>query len=128
MAAAALLQTILVIDDELGAIEVLVAALEDEGYRVLSAGNGRHGLEALAVVHVDLVIVDFMMPLLDGAAMARAMMEQPALKDVPIILMSAVDEALVRERFAGYAAFLRKPFTVAALLDQVHEMLSAPAR
>jgi CheY-like chemotaxis protein len=121
------LQTILVIDDELGAIEVLVAALEDEGYRVLSAGNGRHGLEALAVAHMDLVIVDFMMPLLDGAAMAKAMKEQPALKDIPIILMSAVSEATVRERFADYAAFLRKPFTVATLLDQVRKVLPAPA-
>jgi CheY-like chemotaxis protein len=119
-------QTILVIDDELGAIEVLVAALEDEGYRVLSAGNGRHGLECLAANPVDLVIVDFMMPLLDGAGMATAMKANPALAAIPIIMMSAVGEELVRARFAGYTAFLRKPFRVAALIDLVHKVLPAP--
>jgi CheY-like chemotaxis protein len=119
-------QTILVIDDELGAIEVLVAALEDEGYRVLSAGNGRHGLESLAATSVDLVIVDFMMPLLDGAAMGRAMKEQPSLRDIPIIMMSAVSESLVRKQFSGYTAFLRKPFRVSALIDLVHKVLGRP--
>ena len=64
-------QTILVVDDELGAIEVVATALEDEGYRVLSAANGRHGLEKLSEGQVDLAVIDFMMPLVDGAAMAR---------------------------------------------------------
>jgi CheY-like chemotaxis protein len=119
-------QTILVIDDELGAIEVLVAALEDDGYRVLSAGNGRHGLESLAATAVDLVIVDFMMPLLDGASMGREMKAQPALSAIPIIMMSAVSEALVRKQFAEYTAFLRKPFRVSALLELVHKVLDDP--
>jgi CheY-like chemotaxis protein len=119
-------QTILVIDDELGAIEVLVAALEDEGYRVLSASNGRHGLESLAATSVDLVIVDFMMPLLDGAAMGRAMKQQPSLSNIPIIMMSAVSESLVQKQFAAYTAFLRKPFRISALIDLVHKVLDAP--
>jgi len=119
-------QTILVVDDELAALEVLVAALEDEGYRVLSAGNGRHGLETLVATPVDLVIVDFMMPLLDGAGMAKAMKEQPGLKDIPIIMMSAVSEDLVRERFADYTAFLRKPFRVSALIALVQKVLPPP--
>jgi CheY-like chemotaxis protein len=118
-------QTILVVDDELGAIEVLVAALEDEGYRLLSAGNGRHGLESLAAAAVDLVITDFMMPLLDGAAMGREMKSQARLKDIPIIMMSAVSENLVRERFADYAAFLRKPFRIEELIELVHRVLPA---
>ena len=58
---------------------------------------------------VDLAVIDFMMPLVDGAAMGRAMKESPAFKDIPIIMMSAGGETLVRERFDGYAAFLRKP-------------------
>jgi CheY-like chemotaxis protein len=117
-------QTILVVDDELGAIEVVATALEDEGYRVLSAANGRHGLEKLAEGSVDLAVIDFMMPLMDGVAMGRAMKEDPALRHIPIIMMSAVGESLLRERFDGYAAFLRKPFRVAALLDVVRRVLS----
>jgi len=116
--------TILVVDDELGAIEIVATALEDEGYRVLTAANGRHGLEKLGEGSVDLVVVDLMMPLLDGAAMGRAMLQDPALNKIPIILMSAVGESMVRERFDGYAAFLRKPFRVSALLDTVRRVLA----
>ena len=119
----AAVQTILVVDDELGAIEVVATALEDEGYRVLSAANGRHGLEKLAESKVDLAVIDFMMPLLDGAGLGRAMKENPALQNIPIIMMSAVGESLVRERFDGYAAFLRKPFRISALIDAVRRVL-----
>src|SRR5262249_5793050 len=112
------------VDDELGAIEIVATALEDEGYRVLTAANGRHGLEKLTEGAVDLVVVDFMMPLLDGTAMGRAMRQDPALGKIPIILMSAVGESTVRERFDGYAVFLRKPFRISALLDAVRRVLS----
>lgn len=117
------MQTILVVNDELGAIEVVTAALEDEGFRVLSAANGRHGLERLAETAVDLALIDFMMPLLDGAGMGAAMRADGALAAIPIIMMSAVGENLVRERFDGYALFLRKPFRIAALLDAVRRVL-----
>ena len=118
------MQTILVVDDELGAIEVVTTALEDEGYRVLSAANGRHGLEKLAEGPVDLAVIDFMMPLLDGVGMARAMKEDAALAKIPIIMMSAVGESVVRERFDGYTAFLRKPFRISALIDTVRRVLA----
>jgi CheY-like chemotaxis protein len=121
-------QTILVVDDELGAIEVVATALEDEGYRVLTAANGRHGLEKLAEGSVDLAIIDFMMPLLDGAGLGRAMQEDPALRKIPIIMMSAVGEPVVRERFDGYRAFLRKPFRLPALLVAVRRVLGGEGR
>jgi CheY-like chemotaxis protein len=117
-------QTILVVDDELGDIEVVSTALEDEGYRVLTAANGRHGLEKLAEGPVDLAVIDFMMPLLDGVGMGRAMKQNPAFRNIPIIMMSAVGESLVRERFDGYAAFLRKPFRIAALIEAVRRVLA----
>jgi CheY-like chemotaxis protein len=121
-------QTILVVDDELGAIEVVATALEDEGYRVLTAANGRHGLQKLSEGQVDLAVIDFMMPLMDGTAMGRAMKQDAALRNVPIILMSAVGESLVRERFDGYAAFLRKPFRIPALLEAVRRVLGQTER
>ena len=117
------MQTILVVDDEFGAVEVVTAALEDEGYRVLSAANGRLGLERLAHSPVDLAIIDFMMPLMDGAQMAQAMREQANVRNVPIIMISAVGEAQVRSRFDAYEAFLRKPFRISTLLDTVRRLL-----
>jgi CheY-like chemotaxis protein len=117
-------QTILVVDDELGAIEVVATALEDEGFRVLSAANGRHGLEKLTEGQVDLAVIDFMMPLVDGAALGREMKANPAYENIPIIMMSAVGESVVRERFDGYTAFLRKPFRISALIDTVRRVLA----
>jgi CheY-like chemotaxis protein len=117
-------QTILVVDDELGAIEVVATALEDEGFRVLSAANGRHGLEKLTEGQVDLAVIDFMMPLVDGAALGQEMKAHPVYKNIPIIMMSAVGESVVRERFDGYTAFLRKPFRISALIDTVRRVLA----
>jgi CheY-like chemotaxis protein len=117
-------QTILVVDDELGAIEVVATALEDEGFRVLSAANGRHGLEKLTEGQVDLAVIDFMMPLVDGAALGKEMKANPAYENIPIIMMSAVGESVVRERFDGYTAFLRKPFRISALIDTVRRVLA----
>jgi CheY-like chemotaxis protein len=118
-------QTILVVDDEFGAVEVVTATPEDEGYRVLSAANGRLGLLRLEDNPVDLVIVDFMMPLMDGAQMAQAMRENPDLRNIPIIMISAVGEAQVRQKFEGYQAFLRKPFRISMLLETVRRLLPA---
>lgn len=113
------MRTILVVEDEFGIADVLTSVLEDEGYRVYAAGNGRRGLERLAEVKPDLVVLDFMMPLMDGAAMGQAMRADPAHAPVPIVMISSVPEAVVRARFDGYAAFLRKPFRIPTFLDLV---------
>lgn len=117
------MKTVLVVDDEFGIADVLAMVLEDEGYRVLSAANGRQGLDRLAETRPDLVILDFMMPLMDGTALGRAIRSDPAMADVPIVMMSAVPEAAVRERFDGYDAFLRKPFRITEFLSLVASVL-----
>ena len=104
--------TVLVIDDEFGIAELFEAILEDEGYRVLLATNGRHGLEVLAAERADLVFLDYMMPVLDGASVLRAMAASPALRSLPVVMMSSMPEVTVAQRCAGYAAFLRKPFKI----------------
>lgn len=122
------MRTILVVDDEFGTVEVLVAALEDEGYRVLTAANGRRGLERLEENKPDLVISDFMMPLLDGAGLVRAMRDNPAYRDIPVIMMSAAPEPALRKHVDGYAAYLRKPFPLPALLELVAAVLNTDKR
>lgn len=117
--------TILVVEDEFGAADVLMTALEDEGYRVIVAANGRQGLERLAEVRPHLIVSDYMMPIMDGAAMARAVREDPEFRHIPIIITSAVGEAQVRLRFAGFNAFLRKPFRVHDLLELVKKLLKS---
>ncbi len=116
--------TVLIVEDEFAIADLLEMALTDEGYRVLTAANGRQGLDRLAAgPRPDLVITDYMMPVLDGAGMLRAMRATEAHRDVPCIVMSAVPEANVRERLGGYAAFVRKPFRIAAVVQLVATVL-----
>jgi len=117
--------TVLVVDDEFGVVEVLVAALEDEGYRVVSAANGRHGLEQVGEHHPDIVLVDYMMPLMSGVAMVQKMRADPSMQALPVIFMSAVSESVLRESITAYSAFLRKPFRAATLVDLVKTTLGS---
>lgn len=118
------MRTILVVEDEFGAADVLMAALEDEGYRVVLAANGRQGLERLEEAQPDLIIADYMMPIMDGAAMGQAVRRNPAYRNIPIIITSAVGEAPIRQHFSGFEAYLRKPFRIDDLLVSVKRLLA----
>ncbi len=116
--------TVLIVEDEFAITDLLEMALTDEGYRVLTAANGRQGLARLAEgPRPDLVISDYMMPVLDGVGMLRAMRDTEAHRDIPCIVMSSMPEANVRERIDGYAAFVRKPFQIVAVMQLVESII-----
>jgi CheY-like chemotaxis protein len=119
------MKTIVIIDDEFGLADVLDATLSDAGYRVHVAANGVRGLELMAEHPPDLVFLDYMMPLLDGPGVLRAMHGDERLKSVPVVLMSAMSESVVQARCQGYAAFLRKPFGFEALLSVATRLLDS---
>ena len=113
----------LVVEDESGIAELFDAVLTDEGYQVVSAMNGRDGLELLAREQPQLVFCDYMMPVMDGAAMLGAMAADPALRGIPVVMMSSMPEKVVAERCSGYVTFMRKPFKLLELLDVVERLL-----
>lgn len=118
------MKTILIVDDELGNAEVLSLILEDEGYRVFCAANGRDGLERVREVNPDLVVLDFMMPVMNGAEMGEALRASPAAAHVKILMNSSLPEAAVSERFPAYDAFLRKPYSLDLALDVIEQLLT----
>jgi CheY-like chemotaxis protein len=115
--------TVLVVDDEFGIVDVLETILTDEGYRVLTACNGKQGLVRLSEENPDIILLDLMMPILSGSGMLRAMASEPAYQRIPVIMMSGLSEESVAERCKGYAAFLHKPFRAAAVLSTVARVL-----
>lgn len=121
------MRTVLVVDDEFGIAEVLEAILDDAGYRIVTASNGKQGLARLPEAQPDLVVLDFMMPILGGAEMLRAMAAEQAYKRIPVIMMSSLGEDVIAEKCKGYAAFLRKPFKVATVLSTVARVLGDSA-
>lgn len=118
-----MMKTIVVVDDEYGLADVLASTFFDIGYTVHTAANGVQGLEVMAEHPPDLVILDFTMPLLDGAGVLSAMRDDPALSAVPVVLISAMPESVVGMRCSGYVAFLRKPFDFDAILGAVRGSL-----
>jgi CheY-like chemotaxis protein len=118
---------VLIVEDEFAIADLLEVVLTEEGYHVVTAANGRQGLERLAEgLRPDLVITDYMMPILDGAGLLRAMRETDALREIPCIVISSMPEANVQERIGDYAAFIRKPFSLRAMVQLVTTILGAP--
>jgi CheY-like chemotaxis protein len=116
--------TVLVVDDEPLIAMALEAALEDAGYAVATAANGRQGLERLAgAPRPDLVLLDMMMPVMNGPAMLAAMAADPGLRGVPVIVLSSLPEEAIRDRAGGVAAILRKPYTAEQVLDAIARVL-----
>ncbi len=116
--------TILVVEDEPLIALALEAALEDAGYGVITAANGRQGLERLAEApRPDLVLTDMMMPVMGGAEMLAAMAADPHLRTIPVIVLSSLPETAVRARANGAAAILRKPYTADEVLAAIGRVL-----
>jgi len=118
------MSTILVVEDEPLIRDVLVAVLADEGYSVVTAGDGQAALEVLTREVPDLVLMDVMMPRLDGPATYRVIRSHAHLDQLPVILMSAVARPMDLD--PAITAFLRKPFDVDDLLPLIESVLSRP--
>lgn len=117
------MKTILVVDDELASAEVLSLILEEEGYRTFCAANGQQGLARVRDLRPHLVVLDFMMPVMNGAEMGRALRADAHTQHIKIVMNSSLPEASVREHFDGYDAFLRKPYNVDVALKLIADLL-----
>jgi CheY-like chemotaxis protein len=117
--------TILVVEDEFGIAEVLASALSDAGHEVVTAINGKQGLERLRACQAQLVLLDFMMPILDGPGMLRAMRTDPQSGPIPAIIMSSLPEAAIVETVSGmYSGYIRKPFRLRTVIEMVEYVLN----
>jgi adenylate cyclase len=103
---------ILVVDDNDDNRDLLARRLTRQGYEVRTAAGGQEALDALAAQPVDLVLLDVMMPDLDGYAVLQRLKLDPALRDIPVLMISALDEleSVVRCIQLGAEDYLSKPF------------------
>ena len=115
---------ILTIDDTAEIRQLIRLTLEFEDFDVIEASSGMEGLQMARLRKPDLVVLDVMMPGMDGLAVSRAMSEDPELQSIPVIMVSALE--LEHQVSAGYAAgaraYLGKPFSPAELIDLVHAL------
>ena len=116
---------ILVVDDHEDNVELLRARLEAWGYRVDTAGDGKQALEAVMESPPDLILLDVMMPSLDGNEVARRIKQNPSLPFIPIIMQTALDstESKVEGLEAGADDYITKPIEFAELKARLRSMM-----
>jgi CheY-like chemotaxis protein len=114
--------TVLVVDDDPDTVSTMREILEEEGHTVLSARNGREGLQVALQMLPDLVLLDLNMPEMDGRAFLVAFAESPTLADVTVVVLSGADDVP-----SGAYECVSKPLRLDTLLGLIDRVaLAAP--
>jgi DNA-binding response OmpR family regulator len=118
---------ILVLDDDPTILSFLSESLHDEGYEVTAAANGRDGLAQLRRQRYDLILLDLMMPIMDGERFVAELRRLPLVPEPPIILLSADRNVSGKVRSLAVTAGVPKPFSLDELLNLVeYHLLTGP--
>ncbi len=117
-------QTILVVEDDLAIQSLIIDLLAEENYNVRAAGDGQDALTLLQGWRPDLIILDQVMPRMDGTALRTALQHCSILAQIPVILVSAMRDLLIQEQDRTVAAIITKPFDLDQFLCIVRQVLA----
>ena len=116
---------ILVVDDEVNITQILEFSIGAEGYEVITAANGEEAIDKARREQPDLIILDIMMPKIDGYEACRILKANPLTKGIPVVLLTAkgrdIDKRLGYE--VGATDYIIKPFSPNKLVDRIHQLL-----
>jgi DNA-binding response OmpR family regulator len=116
---------ILVVDDEVNITQILEFSIGAEGYEVITAANGEEAIDKARREQPDLIILDVMMPKIDGFEACRILKANPLTKGIPVVLLTAkgrdIDKRLGQE--VGATDYIVKPFSPNKLVDRIHQLL-----
>jgi CheY-like chemotaxis protein len=120
------MKKILVVDDEEDFLQMLDKRLTVSGYSVVTANNGKDAIALAKSQHPDIIILDILMPQMDGWWVAEDLKERPSTRNIPLILLTAMlskeDEEKYHSMFGGHIA-LAKPIDAEKLLEQIKKLL-----
>lgn len=117
---------ILIVDDEPHIVELVRVCLEDPGLELLEARDGEVGLAMARQLQPDLILLDIMMPRMDGFEVCRALKEDPRTREIPVVMLTAkgLEADRLKAREAGADAYMTKPFSPMKLHAEVREHLA----
>ncbi len=118
-------KTILVVEDEESLLKLESILLTSKGFDVIGAANGKIALDILAKEKVDLVLLDIMLPEIDGFEVCQRIKSNPATKDLPVIMLTAKksQEDLSRADEVGADWYVTKPFKSAKVIETIERFL-----
>ncbi len=118
---------ILIVDDDPHVVEILTRLLGREGYTCMSAASGAAGLDTLQQQAVDVLLLDVMMPVMDGLEVCKRMREDEKMREVPVILLTAKDDMETRAQgmALGVSEYLTKPINKRELFTRIEAQLHA---
>lgn len=116
-------KTVLLIDDDTSNLEAFGHVLREAGYTVVCARNGAEALACLPGAHPNIVMVDYVMPRMDGATTIEMLRRHADLAGVSIVMTSGLPEEVVRPRCVDYDVFLQKPLDIARALDTLQTLV-----
>lgn len=119
---------ILIAEDNPDSRDALRTLLEAYGYRVVEAENGEEAVRMALTIGPDLVLMDIMMPQMDGLEATRRLRETPEMGGVPIVALTAMAGSREMAMAAGCDAYLTKPIDIPRLLETIREQLGTEAR
>lgn len=119
---------ILVAEDHLDSRDALKTLLEAVGYAVVVAGDGRQAVERAMQDHPALILMDMMMPEMDGLAATRTLRQRAEMRDVPILALTALDGVRENVLAAGCDDYITKPIDLPAFLKKLEQWLDAGRR
>ena len=118
--------SVLVVDDDPDVRVLLETYLELEGFDVLTASNGRDALLRLRHTRPSVILLDLMMPIMDGVEFRRQQQGQPLLRDIPVVCLSARHDAQQTAKRLGVAECLAKPFDLETLIGVLRRHCQEP--
>ena len=118
---------ILLVDDDMPSVEALTELLEGAGYGVVWAANGREALARLCEESYCVILLDIMMPVMNGYEFRDAQMKDPRLASIPVVVITADGRAREKARQIGTERYLQKPLSPPELLRTIQEFCTAPA-
>jgi CheY-like chemotaxis protein len=118
-------KTILIVDDEFSIVETLGELVALEGYASIGVPNGREALAAVREQTPALILLDYMMPVMDGLQVLAVLRADPALAAIPVIIMTAAPLGIPAER-RRWDGLLLKPFDIGPLMRLIRDLIGPP--
>jgi len=118
---------ILIVDDEPNIVQTLQDRLEMNDYNVVTACNGKEGLDQAIQEQPDVVLLDVIMPVMDGLEMLEALRKEPACESVSVVMLTARSQTqdIARANACGIEDYIVKPFDLSELLEKIESIIES---